>query len=538
MMKKKEKINKIKKPGPSKISNILAKYVAKVSLLGVVIASISFYLVFKTFPMFPPMWATYLLIALLVVLLLLGFICLWPKIHYTGKILTMILNFLICICLGIGCWYLPHVRSQIEKAFAEVPIEGEAEINFYVLKDKETNTGTDDIAENIADNEEEEATEKVYDIGNYKEATFIVQESTDLENQEYAMLVLKRELLVDDVKTIVVANIFEAVDALNEGLGDVMVLNVSYLPMIEDITGYEEFSDTIDKAYTVYKKLQISNLADSVDVTTKPFNIMIVGNDSFGKKVSTTGRTDVNMVASVNPLTKQVTFVTVPRDAYVPNTCLYKNDDKLTHVGIYGVKCTEETLENYFGIKINYYIVINFSSLIKMVDALGGIDINNPYKFSSNKLKTWKGTFNKGLIHLNGKQALVYCRERYNVKGGDFGRAAHQTLVIKAMIEKMTQPAVITKVDKILESLTGTFKTNISMDEIYALAQMQLDDMAVWNIVNYSLTGSTGMDVCASMGTKNKYSVVYVNKKQLSFVKAVIKSVQNGEIITQEKLPS
>jgi len=537
-MSKKVKKRKVKKTGQSKISNILAKYISKISLLAVIIAGVSFYLVFKTFPMFPPMWATYLLIGLLVVILLVGFVCLWPKIHYTGKILTMVLNFLICICLGIGCWYLPHIRAQIEKAFAEVPIEGEAEINFYVLKNDYTPPTEDgDLAENISE-DNEETTEKVYNIADYKEATFIIQESTDVENQEYAMLVLKREMMVDEVKTFVVSSIFDAVDALKEGKGDVMVLNVSYLPMIEDITGYEDFSNSIDKAYTVFKKLQISTLAESVDVTTKPFNIMIVGNDSFGSKVNTTGRTDVNMVASVNPITKQITFITIPRDAYVPNTCLYKNDDKLTHVGIYGIKCTEETIENYLGIQINYYVVINFSSLIKMVDALGGIDINNPYKFSSNRLKTWKGTFQKGEIHLNGKQALVYCRERYNVTGGDFGRAAHQTIVIKAMIEKMTQPAIITRVDTLLESLSGTFKTNISMEEIYALAQMQLDDMAVWNIVNYSLTGSTGQDVCASMGTTRKFSVVYVNKKQLAFVKRVIKSVQNGEIITQEKLPS
>lgn len=521
-----------KKKQSNKKSNFVAKYLSKITLFMFIGLGLYFYFIFRSFPMFPNVWGLWLLGGLSVVTLLLGLLCFLPKVSNLGKVLTTVLNVLLCIVLAIASWYLPHVRANIEKAFAEVPLEGEAEINFYVLKDEykvQENVEGENVEELPAEKEERT-------FEDYKDSTFIIQESVDLVNQDYAMLVANRELLSEGVKTTAVASIFDAVDALYAGEGDVMVLNTSYIPMIEDITGYENFLEKVDVVYTVYKKLQLSSEASSVDVVNKPFNVMIVGNDAYGQ-VYTAGRTDVNMIASVNPQTKQVSFITIPRDSHVPNACLYDNKDKLTHAGIYGIKCTEETLENYFDIDINYYMVINFSSLIKIVDAIGGVDIYNPYEFKTNRVKTFKGTFPKGDIHLDGNKALAYVRERYNLPNGDFDRAAHQTIVIKAMLEKMTEPAIITKVDKILQSLNDTFKTNVSMDEIYALAQMQLDDMAVWNIVTYAMNGVTGMDYCAAMGTSRKYSVVYLKNNQVKFVKNVIKQIHSGEEVTQEKMP-
>lgn len=542
-----------KKKGKKTVSDFLAKYMSKITWLIMVGLGLYFYYIFRTFDMFPNEWGMYLLGGIVGVSLILGLICFLPKVHKSGKILTMVLNVLLCIVLAIASWYLPHVRGQIEKAFAEVPLEGEAEINFYVLKDEykvvnteENQDVVDETSDEVVSDDEtgsDETDEIVEDdgektIADYADGTFIIQESVDLVNQDYAMLVCNRELLSDGVATTTVASIFDAVDALYAGTGDVMVLNTSYIPMIEDITGYEDFLDRVDVVYTVYKKLQISSEATSVDVTSKPFNVLIVGNDKYGDDVRTTGRTDVNIIASVNPETKQVSFVTVPRDSYMPNACLYNNNDKLTHAGVYGIKCTEETLENYFDIEINYYVVINFSSLIKIVDAIGGVDIYNPYAFKAQRVKTYTGTFEEGDIHLDGNMALAYVRTRYGLEDGDFARGQHQTIVIKAMIEKLTQPAIITKVDKLLTSLDGTFKTNISMDEIYALAQMQLDDMAVWNINLYSLTGTAGMDYCAALGTANKYSVVYLKNNQVKYVKDVMSQVANGDILEQGTLPS
>ena len=505
------------------VAKFLANYASKFSVILFLGIGLYFYFIFRTFDMFPLIWNVYVLAAVLVMTFILALLCFLPKVPKTVKIVTMVFAILFSGGLGYASWYLPHVRSQIEKAFAEVPMVGEAEINFYVLKN-EYKTESTGVATPIH-------------LEDYKDKKFILQQSTDLENQDYAMLVANRELYSDGVQTVAVESIFDAVDALYAQSGDVMVLNTSYIPMIEDITGYEDFLDRVEVVYTVYKKLQLSNEADKVDVTTKPFNIMIIGNDKWGDDVLTTGRTDVNMIASVNPVTKQISFISIPRDAYVPNACLYNNYDKLTHAGVYGIKCTEETLENYLDIDINYYVVVNFSSLVKIVDALGGVDIDNPYTFTTNSTKTFKGTFEEGSIHLDGNKALAYVRERKSLENGDYARGEHQTIVIKALLEKLTEASVITRIDKLLDSLNGTFATNISMDEIYALAQMQLDDMAMWNVNMYALTGTSGFEVVASLDAANTYSVVYLKKQQINYVRDIIQQITNGEILEQGKLP-
>ncbi|MBR5795915.1 MAG: LCP family protein [Erysipelotrichaceae bacterium] len=505
------------------VSKFLANYVSKFSVILFLGIGFYFYFIFRTFDMFPLIWNVYVLCGVLAITLLLALLCFLPKVPKTVKIVTMVFAILFSGGLGYASWYLPHIRSKIEKAFAEVPLIGEAEINFYVLKNEYKSEPTG-------------VTTPVH-LEDYKDKKFILQKSTDLENQEYAMLVANRELYSNGVQTVTSESIFDAVDALYAQTGDVMIMNASYIPMIEEITGYEDFLDRVEVVYTVYKKLQLSNEADKVDVTTKPFNVMIVGSDKWGDTVLTTGRTDVNMIASVNPITKQISFISIPRDAYVPNACLYNNYDKLTHAGVYGIKCTEETIENYLGIDINYYVVVNFSSLVKIVDALGGVNIDNPYAFTTDSTTTFKGTFEKGNIYLDGNKALAYVRERKSLENGDYARGEHQTIVIKALLEKLTEASVITRIDKLLESLNGTFATNISMEEIYALAQMQLDDMALWNINMYALTGTDGLEVVASLDAANTYSVVYLKDTQVAYVKEIIKQIMNGEILNQGNLP-
>ena len=506
------------------ISNFFANILSKISVIILFGTGLYFYFVFRTFDMFPFMWGIYAFGGVIVLTLLAGIFCFIPKMPKAIKIISLIFNIAISAVFAYVGWYLPSIRSQIEKTFMEIPLTGEAEINYYVLKDeyKVEPTGQQ-ISTNFDD---------------YVNKTFIIQQSTDLENQEYALLVSNRELDNQEVDYLYAESIFDAVDLLYSGAGDVMVLNSSYIPMIEDITGYEDFSSRVENIYTVYKKMQISSSANSVDVTTKPFTIMIAGNDKWAEDVTTTGRTDVNILATIHPETKQAVFVSVPRDAYVPNACLYDSNDKLTHAGIYGIQCTEETLEKYLEVDINYYVVLNFNSMVKIVDALEGIDLYNPYTFTTSSTNSFQGTFEDGYIHLDGNQALAYVRERKSLDNGDIGRGEHQNLVIQAMIEKMTEPMMITKVDKLLSSMEGTFKTNITMDEIYALAQMQLDDMAMWNIVSYTLDGDSGFETVASLDANNTYSVIYLNDEQVQFVQNVMQQVKDGEYITQDNLPN
>ena len=175
--------------------------------------------------------------------------------------------------------------------------------------------------------------------------------------------------------------------------------------------------------------------------------------------------------------------------------------------------------------------------MVKIVDALEGIDIYNPYTFTTSSTNSFQGTFEKGNLHLDGNQALAYVRERKALDNGDIGRGEHQNIVIQSMIDKLTEPMIITRIDKLLSSMEGTFKTNIIMDEIYALAQMQLDDMAMWNIITYSLGGTSGYETVASLDENNTYSVVYLDDEQIQFVQDVVQQVYNGELIEQDNLP-
>ena len=517
--------------------------------LALVGCSIYFYYVFQTFEMFPGKWRIYLMLALGALALLTALLVFIPKVMSTGKILTGVLNVLLCCALVFASWYLPSVRTKIEILFEKVPTEGELEINFYVLTDaykKANNIGQEETAEGTTTEgetttegnttESESTEETVVNIADYKDKTFIVQKTMDRDNQDYALLVLKRELMVDEVKLLEVESLWEAADALRSGQGDVLVMNSTYIPILEDVTGYESFSDDVKIAYTVKKKLVVSTDPGAYDMTTQPFSILIAGNDSW-EEVYTTGRTDVDMVATVNPTTKQVSFVSFPRDSYMPNPAVANMNDKLTHMGIYGIQNTVDALANYTDIPIGYYVVINFNSLVAIVNAIGGIDVDNPYAFTCDSIDTWRGDIPAGVVHLDGAMALAYVRERHDLQNGDFDRIMHQTLVIKAMLNKMTTPAIITQIDSLLTAMQGLFKTNVSLESIYALCQMQLDDMAVWNIVTYSLSGSTGSNTCAAMGTKTKLSVVYLEENQVEFATSVMNQIINGEIVTQQEMP-
>ena len=527
---------------------------AVLTWLALVGCSIYFYYVFQTFEMFPGKWRIYLMLALGAIALFTALLVFIPKVMSTGKILTGVLNVMLCCALIFASWYLPSVRTKIEILFEKVPTEGELEINFYVLTDvykKANNIGqeetkTEEGSEGETVTEEttgegettsETTEEPAANIADYKDKTFIVQKTMDRDNQDYALLVLKRELMVDEVKLLEVESLWEAADALKSGQGDVLVMNSTYIPILEDVTGYEDFSKDVKIAYTVKKKLVVSTDPGAYDMTTQPFSILIAGNDSWDE-VYTTGRTDVDMVATVNPTTKQVSFVSFPRDSYMPNPAVANMNDKLTHMGIYGIQNTVDALANYTDVSIGYYVVINFNSLVAIVNAIGGVDVDNPYAFTCDSIDTWRGDIPAGVVHMDGAMALAYVRERHDLQNGDFDRIMHQTLVIKAMLNKMTTPAVITQIDSLLTAMQGLFKTNVSLESIYALCQMQLDDMAVWNIVTYSLSGSTGSNTCAAMGTKTKLSVVYLEENQVEFATSVMNQIINGEIVTQQEMPS
>ena len=323
--------------------------------------------------------------------------------------------------------------------------------------------------------------QNIVDIGN------IGYMANELSNINEALIKLNETITVESTKY---ENTNEMFDALiNEKLDSILIEESAMTILYEQ---HEEYEDTFKILSTINIKTEIE-ITKKADVTNQPFSVYISGIDSYGS-IATVSRSDVNMVVTINPVTKQILLVSIPRDYYVQlrGTTGYK--DKLTHAGIYGVETSVGTLEDLLDVEINYYVRVNFSSLEKIVDSLGGIDVYSKYSFTSSKATGGTYYFSEGYNHMNGKQALSFSRERKVLPGGDRARGINQQAVIDGIVRKATSPAIITGYSKILNSLKGYFQTNMSDTDIQKLIKMQLNDMASWNITSYNLDGVDGWE--------------------------------------------
>lgn len=287
---------------------------------------------------------------------------------------------------------------------------------------------------------------------------------------------------------------------LNDNL-DAMFINESYYGILTD--EYDKFEDQTKIIKTIEVKLKTKKVSKETNVTNETFNIYISGIDTYGN-ISSISRSDVNMIMTVNPKTHKILLTSIPRDYYVRlhNTNGYK--DKLTHAGIYGINMSVETIEDLLDIDINYYVRVNFTTLIDIVDVIDGIDVNSDYEFTYGNFK-----FNQGINHMNGEQALGFVRERYSFKEGDRQRVKNQQAVLTGIIKKITtSPKIITKYSSILNTLSNSFQTNMESDKIYAIINMQLDNNISWNIDNYSLNGTGSSEYTYSYGNQKLYVMV------------------------------
>ena len=256
----------------------------------------------------------------------------------------------------------------------------------------------------------------------------------------------------------------------------------------------------------------------------------ISGSDTRSTKLKRS-RSDVNILVVVNPVSKQILLVNTPRDYYVPNPAGKGALDKLTHCGIYGTSCSMEALEGLYDTKIQYYAQINFTGFETLVDAVGGITVYSNQAFSN------KGVdIQEGENFLNGREALVFARERKRVSGGDNGRGKNQMKVIKAVIAKVSNArTLIANYSQILKSLEGMIATDFSTDDLSKLVKMQLSDMAQWNVLTYAVTGYGGNQTTYSMPGLASY-VMHPNQSTVDYGSQLIQRVMDGEILTQEDM--
>lgn len=352
--------------------------------------------------------------------------------------------------------------------------------------------------------------------------TLGIVQALDTENTEEALDEIQNEEKVS-VTIVEYTSVIEAAEALLNDEVDAILLNEAYRGIIED--SYGTFSSDTKVIYQHEIKQELSSLIKSDKKVTKDsFNVYISGIDTYGT-VSTVSRSDVNMIVTVNPNTNQILMTSIPRDYYVP-LATSGAKDKLTHAGIYGVEESMATLENLFGIEIDYYVRVNFTSLITIVDALGGITVYNDQAFTSYHTHQY---YPEGNINMDGEMALEFVRERYGLSGGDNDRVKNQQKVLAAMIDKAISPAIIANYNSLLSAASSSIMTNMSSKEIQSLIQMQLDDMPTWNIQQMSVTGTgSSSSSCYSMPGTSVY-VMEPDYNSVNEASAKIKEVEGAE---------
>lgn len=357
--------------------------------------------------------------------------------------------------------------------------------------------------------------EKIEDLKDEDIYTLEVTENIDKVEEKVNEKVNVNFKDIDNLDTL-------ATNLLNEKIDIILISSSQYSIILED---NEEFKDETKIIYTITQEIEkeAENVKDETSkhqIENGIFNVYISGIDTSGN-IRNVSRSDANIVVTVNTKTNEILLTSIPRDYYV--TLHSKNaKDKLTHSGIYGINETVNTVEDLLGIDINYYVRVNFTTVVKLVDAIGGIDVNSDYAFNALGY-----SFKKGTNHLNGSKALAFSRERHSFADGDVQRAKNQQKVINAIISKLTSSTtLLTQYSNILNSLSGNFQTNIEQDDISILVKEQLENMPSWNISTNTLIGTGSYNVTYSCGNQKLY-VMLPNSQSVEDAKEKINEVMN-----------
>ncbi len=234
-------------------------------------------------------------------------------------------------------------------------------------------------------------------------------------------------------------------------------------------------------------------------VTSRPFNVYISGIDVYGD-INKESRSDVNLIATINPNTHKILLTTTPRDYYVRIPGVSGEErDKLTHAGNYGVDTSRATLEELYDTEIPFYIRVNFTSVEEIVNVMGGIDVESELAFTTSKAAGEVVDVKEGMNHFNGKQALAFVRERKALAAGDNQRGKNQQALLSALIKKAVSPMIVLHANEMIGSVAGNADTNLSEAQIKALVRMQIGRMEGWEIESVAAKGDdSGKKYCYS----------------------------------------
>ena len=470
-------------------SAIIMSYVA-VAFAAIMITAAALLILKLTFMHVLPMKYT---AAFGIAILVFGIIVIATSRKKAVAIVMSILSLLVTGAVAYGFLTITKLDKTLNNISTDSRLEV-VEMSVVVLKDDKAQTVTD--------------------ISGYKVGYY---------DQDAASEDMKTELsanLTSDVDFTGYANPIFLADSLLKSDEEAIILNATYIDIISEIEGYEDFADKVRVLDTLHVETEAKyDASDAVptatnsdakaenteEVTTEEpfklssgsdcFTVYISGIDTYGS-VNTRSRSDVNILAVVNTTTGKIQLINTPRDYYVPLPISNGSRDKLTHAGIYGIEVSEGTIGDLYGIQIDYYLRMNFTSFIKIIDELGGIDVNSDYDFTT---KVGHYHINKGINHLDGNQALGFARERYSFNIGDVQRGKNQMEVIKGVIQKLSSKEMLTNFDSILAAISDSFQTDMPTDTMYSIVRYQLENNLTWSVDSYTVTGYDASNTTFSM---------------------------------------
>lgn len=491
--------------------------------------------------MLPGQYLIILVVAAVAVWALTGLLLLPGRKSGSGKIRRSIAG-LLALLVVIGCAVLTTVVSDLYETMHNIvddPTDDGVYRGIYLR--------ADDPAQTLEDT---------------KNYTFAKVTGYDTANTGAAIVSIERTV-GGKIKVEEFSSVSGMVNALLDGDVDAIILNSAYVTRLEENASYKDFSNqtkllcqveileedipknteptgtkpTDDPELTVpptMPTVTMPTIAEPKDITNTPFVVYVSGSDARSSLIQDS-RSDVNILVVVNPETKQVLMINTPRDYYIPNPAGGGELDKLTHCGWDGLSNTMQALSDLYGVPVQYYAQINFYGFETFIDAIGGVTVYSDYSFTA--IDTW---IDKGENNLNGYEALCFARERSRVPGGDATRGKHQMKVIKGVIQKMTSStALITGYGDILDSLSGMFRTNVSVNELSQLVKMQLGDMATWEISSYSVKGrgdGTGVMAYTYSAPDEPLWVLPPDYDSVAHASMLIEKVVTGGILTDEDL--
>ncbi len=477
--------------------------------LYVILALISFYYFFHMYSLLPSSRLLGILIALTAVILIVGIISFllifFHKRNPIGIWLHRIVLLLLCAALCFTSYTIQNSSSTL----SIVTKGDQSVIKISVI------TKADSSIQEIADL-------KGHSVG--------VQNGMDQDNADYARTLLDEE--VSDIEYVELLDYMTMYDQLQSGELDAMIISNTSISLLED--HYEDIQSQI-RTLTVYERESesVNTATTDKDLRTEPFVIYLGGMDE-GDDPSINGRCDVNILLFVNPKINAITTISIPRDSYVPNPALGNASDKLTHLGNNGPENSIAGLEEFAGIDIDYYAKVNFFSVIEIVDAIGGVDVDVQLDFCEqdeyrNKDEAHQICLTTGEQHLNGKEALAYSRHRKTATWGTQGREKAQTQIIEAIINKLTTVEGASNVNKVMNIAQKYVSTNIPMEQLSDFLSYQLDNLSPWTVEGITLTDGYNMSLTTASITSMPLSCHLLTKEDARLINLVYNSMFEAE---------